>query len=63
MCTLKGPNIKKKYASCIMTGCGKTYCLLKMLENKYKNHFDYIFFHLPNVRIQLNVSWVEVQER
>jgi GTPase SAR1 family protein len=26
-----------------MTGCGKTYYLLKMLENDYKNHFDYIF--------------------
>jgi hypothetical protein len=30
-----------------MTGCGKTYHLLEMLENDYKNHFDYIFLICP----------------
>ena len=30
-----------------MTGCGKTYYLLKMLENDYKNHFDHIFLLCP----------------
>ena len=26
-----------------MTACGKTHYLLEMLEEEYKNHFDYIF--------------------
>ena len=30
-----------------VTGCGKTYYLLKMLENDYKNHFEYIFLICP----------------
>ena len=30
-----------------MTGCGKTYYLLKMLETEYSNHFDYIFLICP----------------
>ena len=30
-----------------VTGCGKTYYLLKMLENDYKGHFDYIFLICP----------------
>ena len=30
-----------------VTGCGKTYYLLKMLENNYKDHFEYIFLICP----------------
>lgn len=30
-----------------MTGCGKTYYLLKMLESDYKGHFEYIFLICP----------------
>ena len=30
-----------------MTACGKTHYLLKMLEEKYKNHFEYIFIVCP----------------
>ena len=30
-----------------MTGCGKTYYLLKMLEHEYKGHFYYIFLIRP----------------
>ena len=30
-----------------MTGCGKTYYLLKMLEDSYRGHFDYIFLICP----------------
>ncbi len=30
-----------------MTGCGKTYYLLNMLENEYFGHFDYIFLICP----------------
>ena len=26
-----------------MTACGKTHYILKMLEENYKGHFDYIF--------------------
>ena len=30
-----------------MTACGKTHYLLKMLEEEYKNHFEYIFIVCP----------------
>ena len=30
-----------------MTACGKTHYLVKMLEEEYKNHFDYIFIVCP----------------
>ena len=30
-----------------VTGCGKTYYLLKMLENDYKGYFEYIFLICP----------------
>ena len=30
-----------------MTGCGKTYYLLDLLETDYKGHFDYIFLICP----------------
>ena len=30
-----------------MTACGKTHYLLKMLEEEYKNHFEYIFIVSP----------------
>ena len=30
-----------------MTGCGKTYYLLNMIENDYKGHFDNIFLICP----------------
>ena len=30
-----------------VTGCGKTHYLLKMLENDYKCHFEYIFLICP----------------
>ena len=30
-----------------MTACEKTHYLLKMLEEEYKNHFDYIFIVCP----------------
>ncbi len=30
-----------------MTGCGKTYYLLEMLEKEYFGHFDYIFLICP----------------
>ena len=30
-----------------VTGCGKTCYLLKMLENDYKGHFEYIFLICP----------------
>ena len=30
-----------------MTACGKTHYLLKMLEEEYANHFDYIFIVCP----------------
>ena len=30
-----------------MTACGKTYYLLKMSEEEYANHFDYIFIVCP----------------
>ena len=30
-----------------VTGCGKTHYLLKMLENDYKGHFEYIFLICP----------------
>ena len=30
-----------------MMGCGKTYYLLKMLEDSYRGHFDYIFLICP----------------
>ena len=30
-----------------VTGCGKTYYLLKMLENDYKGHFEYMFLICP----------------
>ena len=30
-----------------MTGCGKTYYLLEMLETEYSGHFDYIFLICP----------------
>ena len=33
-----------------MTACGKTHYLLKMLENEYKNHFDYIFIVCPTFK-------------
>ena len=32
-----------------MTACGKTHYLLKMLEEEYKNHFDYIFIVCPTL--------------
>lgn len=33
-----------------MTGCGKTYYLLKMLEEDYHKHFDYIFLICPTFK-------------
>ena len=30
-----------------MTACGKTHYLLKMLEENFKGHFDYVFFVCP----------------
>lgn len=30
-----------------MTGCEKTYYLLRMLEDNYKDHFEYIFLICP----------------
>ena len=30
-----------------MTACGKTHYLLKMLENNFKGHFDYVFIVCP----------------
>ena len=33
-----------------MTACGKTHYLLKMLEEEYKNHFDYIFIVCPTFK-------------
>ena len=30
-----------------MTACGKTYYILKMLEEEYANHFDYMFIVCP----------------
>ena len=30
-----------------MTACGKTNCLLEMLEKEYNGHLDYIFFICP----------------
>ncbi len=30
-----------------MTGCGKTYYLLNMLEEEYFGHFEYIFLICP----------------
>ena len=30
-----------------MTGCGKTYYLLNMLENEYNGYFDYISLICP----------------
>ena len=35
-----------------VTGCGKTYYLLKMLENDYKGHFEYIFLICGTKRIR-----------
>ena len=32
-----------------MTNCGKTLYLLNMLENEYKNHFDYIVLVCPTL--------------
>ena len=32
-----------------MTACGKTHYLLKMLEEEYRNHFDYIFIVCPTL--------------
>ena len=32
-----------------MTACGKTHYLLNMLENEYKNHYDYIFIVCPTL--------------
>ena len=32
-----------------MTACGKTHYLLKMLEEDYKGHFDYIFIVCPTL--------------
>ena len=32
-----------------MTACGKTHYLLEMLEEEYKNHFDYIFSVCPTL--------------
>ena len=32
-----------------MTACGETHYLLKMLEEEYKNHFDYIFIVCPTL--------------
>ena len=29
------------------TGCGKTYLVLELIENHYKNHFDYIVIICP----------------
>lgn len=33
-----------------MTACGKTHYLLKMLQQEYKNHFDYIFVVCPTFK-------------
>ena len=33
-----------------MTNCGKTFYLLKMLEEEYKGHFDYIFIVCPTLK-------------
>ena len=33
-----------------MTNCGKTFCLLKMLEEEYKGHFDHIFIVFPTFK-------------
>ena len=32
-----------------MTACGKTHYLLKMLEENFKGHFDYVFFVCPTL--------------
>ena len=32
------------------TGCGKTNLVLKLLQNEYKNHFDYIVVLCPTLR-------------
>ena len=32
-----------------MTACGKTHYLLNMLEQEYKNHYDYIFIVSPTL--------------
>ena len=33
-----------------MTGCGKTYFLLKLSEEHYKNHFGYIYLICPTFK-------------
>ena len=33
-----------------MSACSKTHYLLRMLEEDYKNHFDYIFIVCPTFR-------------
>ena len=40
-----------------MTNCGKTFYLLNMLENEYKNHFDYIVLVCPTL------SWNKTYKR
>ena len=32
------------------TGCGKTHLVLELIENHYKNHFDYIVIICPTLR-------------
>ena len=40
-----------------MTGCGKTYYLLEMLEHECKGHFDYIFLICPT--FEYNTTYQE----
>ena len=43
------------------TACGKTEYLLKLLETKYKNHFEFIVFLCPTIsdnKTYLSRKWI-----
>ena len=44
--------IKKPHISIFtgQTGCGKTHLVLELIENHYKNHFDYIVITCPTLQ-------------
>ena len=41
----------KKIFTC-PTGCGKTHLVLDLIEKEYNKHFDYYYYHLPNISME-----------
>ena len=46
-----------------MTACGKTHYMLKMLEENYKGHFDYIFIVCPTIAVNTTYqNWKYIKD-